>query len=236
MMKGLEIKNICIERSGAEIVRNLSLEVPSGEVTVLLGPNGAGKSTLLDAISGVIPALEGEIFLDGQPIHNLNRLQRVNAGLSYVEQGRQIFSHLTVEQNIRAACDNQQLADAGMATTLSMFPELKKRLNTAAGMLSGGEQQMIVLARSIIKQPKVILIDELSLGLAPIIVSRFMPLLTELKQTGMAVLLVEQYANAALEIGDHAAVIVHGEKVLYEPCDGLKQDQQRLHNAYMGSH
>jgi branched-chain amino acid transport system ATP-binding protein len=235
-MQGIQIRHLNVERSGAVIVRDLSLAIPAGQITVLLGPNGAGKSTLLDAISGVIPCISGDIELDGHSIYDHSRLQRVRDGISYVEQGRQIFSHLTVEHNIRAACKDRHAADTGLQRTLEMFPELQKRLNTAAGMLSGGEQQMIVLARSIIQNPKVVLIDELSLGLAPIIVNRFLPLLTELKQDGMAVLLVEQYANAALEIGDNAAVLVHGECVLFEPCETLKQDQQRLHNAYMGSH
>lgn len=235
-MKGIQLKNISIERSGASIVRSLSFNVPKGEITVLLGPNGAGKSTLLDAIAGVIPAESGDILMDGRAIQKMSRLERVNAGLSYVEQGRQIFSHLTVEQNIRAACRNQDAADAGLSRTLDLFPELKKRLNTAAGMLSGGEQQMIVLARSVIKEPDVILIDELSLGLAPIVVNRFMPLLKELKMSGVAILLVEQYATTALEIGDSAIVLVHGEKVLSESCDLLREDPARLHKAYMGSH
>ncbi|WP_421848127.1 ABC transporter ATP-binding protein [Marinomonas sp.] len=235
-MKGIQLQNLHIQRSGALIVRDLTLDIPSGEITVLLGPNGAGKSTLLDAISHVIPTQSGAMILNGESINQLGRLERVNAGLSYVEQGRQIFSHLSVEQNIRAACDSKELADKGITRTIELFPELQKRLNTAAGMLSGGEQQMIVLARSIIKSPQVMLIDELSLGLAPIVVSRFLPILKELKQSGMAILLVEQFANAALEVGDRAAVLVHGECVLNESCDSLRGDHSRLHNAYMGIH
>jgi len=235
-MKGIQLQNLHIQRSGALIIRDLSLDIPCGEITVLLGPNGAGKSTLLDAISHVIPTQQGSIHLHGSPIDQLGRLERVRAGLSYVEQGRQIFSHLSVEQNIRAACDNKEQADQGIARTLELFPELAKRLNTAAGMLSGGEQQMIVLARSIIKSPDVMLIDELSLGLAPIVVSRFLAILKELKQSGMAILLVEQFANAALEVGDRAAVLVHGECVLNETCEALRGDHTRLHNAYMGMH
>lgn len=234
-MKGIELNNLQVERSGATIIRDLSLQIPSGEITVLLGPNGGGKSTLLDAICGVIPIAAGTIELDGVAVHGMSRLARVKAGISYVEQGRQVFPHLSVEHNLRAACATREQADQALQHSLQVFPELCKRLNTAAGMLSGGEQQMIVIARSMIQQPKVMLIDELSLGLAPIVVSRFLPLLERLKHSGMAVLLVEQFATAALEVGDRAVILVHGECVLSDGCSALKGDPQRLHQAYLGA-
>lgn len=234
-MKGIELKNLQIERSGAVIVRDLSFDIPSGKITVLLGPNGGGKSTLLDAICGVIPLAKGSIALDGQAIQGMSRLQRVKAGISYVEQGRQVFSHLSVEHNLRAACADREQAERGLERALEVFSELRKRLDTAAGMLSGGEQQMIVIARSMIQDPKVMLIDELSLGLAPIVVRRFLPLLERLKHSGMAILLVEQYATAALEIGDQAVILAHGECVLSESCAVLKADPQLLHRAYLGA-
>ncbi|WP_437881641.1 ABC transporter ATP-binding protein [Pseudomonas sp. LRF_L74] len=234
-MKGIELRNLQVERSGAVIIGDLSFDIPSGEITVLLGPNGGGKSTLLDAICGVIPVSRGSISLDGLAVQELSRLERVKAGISYVEQGRQVFSHLSVEHNLRAACANREQADRAMERSLEVFPELRKRLNTAAGMLSGGEQQMIVIARSMIRDPKVMLIDELSLGLAPIVVSRFLPLLERLKHSGMAILLVEQYATAALAIGDQAVILVHGACALSEGCAALRADPQRLHQAYLGA-
>ncbi|PYE21479.1 amino acid/amide ABC transporter ATP-binding protein 2 (HAAT family) [Paraburkholderia silvatlantica] len=234
MKDGMEIHELNVARSGALIVRNLSMSVPTGEITVLLGPNGAGKSTLLDAIAGVIPVTSGCVSMGSRDVHTASRRLRVQSGISYVQQGRQIFPTLSVRANIRAAMSRREDADTAVARTLDIFPELEKRLDTPAGMLSGGEQQMIVLARSIAKDPKVLLIDELSLGLAPVVVRRFLPLLETLRNRGTAILLVEQYADAALEIGNSVIVLNHGNCVLADSCAVLRSNPQRLHAAYLG--
>jgi branched-chain amino acid transport system ATP-binding protein len=160
--------------------------------------------------------------------------QRFAQGIAYVEQGRTIFPKLSVRQNIEAAAASALGAREALKEVLGIFPELDKRLDVAAGMLSGGEQQMIVLGRALINRPRVLLIDELSLGLAPVVVSRFLPLLTRLRNEGVAVLLVEQYANAALGIGDQAVILAHGETVMSESCARLKAEPHLLQEAYLG--
>lgn len=233
-MNLLELDKVSVARGGTQVVRGVSLHVPAGSITVLLGPNGAGKSTLLDAIAGVLPLQSGAIRLDGQPLAGLAARARFARGIGYVEQGRTVFPRLSVRRNIEAAAPTAATARAGLAEVLALFPELEKRLDVAAGMLSGGEQQMIVLGRALINQPRVLLIDELSLGLAPLVVQRFMPLLQRLRAQGVAVLLVEQYANAALAIGDAAVVLAHGEVVLTETCERLGADPALLQQAYLG--
>jgi branched-chain amino acid transport system ATP-binding protein len=233
-MSALVLKNVSVARGGTQVVRQVSLTVPQGSITVLLGPNGAGKSTLLDAIAGLLPTQEGSIQLGQLDLADCSARQRFAHGVAYVEQGRTIFPKLSVKQNIEAAAASAQSAREALSEVLGIFPELQKRLDVAAGMLSGGEQQMIVLGRALINRPKVLLIDELSLGLAPVVVSRFMPLLTGLREQGVAVLLVEQYANAALGIGDQAVILAHGETVMNESCARLKAEPRLLQEAYLG--
>lgn len=233
-MTHLKLNSVSVARGGTQVVRNVSLTVPQGSITVLLGPNGAGKSTLLDAIAGLLPVQEGQIKLGATDLATCSARQRFAQGVAYVEQGRTIFPKLTVRQNIEAAAASAHGAREALKEVLGIFPELDKRLDIAAGMLSGGEQQMIVLGRALINRPKVLLIDELSLGLAPVVVSRFLPLLTRLRGEGVAVLLVEQYANAALGIGDQAVILAHGETVMSESCARLKAEPHLLQEAYLG--
>lgn len=233
-MSLLSVKGVTVARGGTQVVRGVSLDVAAHSITVLLGPNGAGKSSLLDAIAGVLPLESGSISLDGQPLAGLSTGERFRRGIGYVEQGRAVFPQLSVRKNIEAAAADKAGARDGLALVLKLFPELEKRLEVAAGMLSGGEQQMIVLGRAIMNRPRVLLIDELSLGLAPLVVQRFMPLLTRLRDEGVGILLVEQYANAALAIGDAAAVLAHGEVVLTDECQRLRNEPERLQQAYLG--
>lgn len=233
-MSLIELDKVSVARGGTKVVRELSFGIPAGSITVLLGPNGVGKSTLLDAIAGVIPVERGALRYDGRALQGLSARRRFEAGIGYVEQGRTVFPGLSVRKNIEAAAQSAQAARQALATVLELFPELQRRLDVAAGMLSGGEQQMVVLGRALINAPRVLLIDELSLGLAPIVVQRFMPLLVQLRQRGVAILLVEQYANAALAIGDEALVLAHGEIVLAESCARLRAEPKLLHKAYLG--
>lgn len=233
-MSLLEIDGVSVARGGTQVVRKVSLDVPQGSITVLLGPNGAGKSSLLDAIAGVLPVAQGSVRLDGRALEGIAARQRFALGIGYVEQGRTVFPRLSVRKNIEAAAPDARSAAEGLRQVLDIFPELQKRLDVAAGMLSGGEQQMIVLGRSLINRPRLLLIDELSLGLAPLVVQRFMPLLTRLRQEGVSILLVEQYANAALVVGDGAVVLAHGEVVLTERCERLLAQPDLLQKAYLG--
>jgi branched-chain amino acid transport system ATP-binding protein len=225
----LHIQNATVQRSGFAIVREANVMVPAGEVTVLLGPNGAGKTTLMEAISGVLPLAGGQIALDGQAIQRLPRMRRAQLGLAHVEQGRAVFGNLSVHENLLVAA-NVERAE----TAYELFPELQARRNVAAGMLSGGEQQMLVIARALIARPRALLLDELSLGLAPLIVRRLMPLVRRLADEGMAVLLVEQFAALALEIGDRAYVLRHGAIVYSGSCGELRDTPELLHKAYLG--
>jgi branched-chain amino acid transport system ATP-binding protein len=233
-MSPLKLSHVSVARGGTQVVRDVSLTVPQGSITVLLGPNGAGKSTLLDAIAGLLPVQAGQVTLGESNLASCSARQRFAQGIAYVEQGRTIFPKLSVRQNIEAAAASALGAREALKEVLGIFPELDKRLDVAAGMLSGGEQQMIVLGRALINRPRVLLIDELSLGLAPVVVSRFLPLLTRLRNEGVAVLLVEQYANAALGIGDQAVILAHGETVMSESCARLKAEPHLLQEAYLG--
>jgi branched-chain amino acid transport system ATP-binding protein len=226
----LEVKNLCIERAGFPIVTDLSLEVRSGAITVILGPNGAGKTTLLEALSGVISAKSGTVRLAGLEISKAPRQVRARAGLAHVEQGRTVFPGLTVEENLIVGEHHSNPNEA-----FAQFPELEKRRKIAAGMLSGGEQQMLVIARALMGRPNVLMVDEMSLGLAPLIVKRLMPEMRRLADAGMAVLLVEQFAHLALEVADHAMVLSGGRSRWQGAAKALIEQPEILRRAYLGA-
>lgn len=228
MTDGLVIDNITVFRGELPIVREVSLKVPPGEVTVLLGANGAGKTTLLDAISGILPVKSGSITLDGQPITSLRRDLRARRGLAYVEQGRTVFGELTVDENLAVASRGRSIDSA-----FELFPELVPRRRVTAQMLSGGEQQMLVLARSLLAEPSVLMIDEMSQGLAPVIVHRLMPFVGKAAERGIAVLLVEQFAALALRIGTTASVMSIGRIVLSDSCTSLQGRMEDVRKAYL---
>ncbi len=228
-MSTLVLEQVCVARGQFPIVVDVDLRVPAGEVTLVLGPNGAGKTTLLEAISGILPVKSGSITLGGDPIHRASRVRRARRGLAHVEQGRAVFSDLTVAENLLIATSGGDLTAA-----FEMFPELESRRGIRAGSLSGGEQQMLVLARAMLAKPSVLLIDELSLGLAPIIVRRLMPVVRALADSGMAVLMVEQYAALALEIGNSVSVLGRGRVIFSGACDELDSQGGVLQGAYLG--
>jgi branched-chain amino acid transport system ATP-binding protein len=228
-MNGLQVDKLSILRGEALIVHEVSLVAPPGEVTVLLGANGAGKTTLLEALSGVIPSQSGTITLGGRPLQQASRVHRARAGLQHVEQGRVVFPSLTVEENLRVGANG-----AAIEPAFALFPELVKRRTIAASQLSGGEQQMVVLARAILRKPSVLLVDEMSLGLAPLVVKRLMPLMRNLADGGMGVLLVEQFAQLALSIGDTALVMNQGRIVHRAACAELLRQPEVLQAAYLG--
>ncbi|MBO2462055.1 ABC transporter ATP-binding protein [Actinomadura violacea] len=229
-MRSLELDGVSVGRGGAPIVRDVSLTVPAGEVTVLLGPNGAGKTTLLEAVAGVLPIASGRITGDGDDVTRLDRVRRARRGIALVEQGRTVFARLTVAENLRAV-RRGPAADRA----LEPFPELRKRMDVRAGLLSGGEQQMVVLARALAMSPSVLLIDEMSLGLAPVIVKRLLPAVRALADGGVAVLLVEQFATLALEIADTAHVLAGGRLTHSGPAAPLRKSPDVLHAAYLGT-
>ncbi len=228
-MTGLRIEGACVDRAGAPVVRDVDLEVAAGEVTVLLGANGVGKSTLLDGLAGVAPLRSGRVYLDGTDIGRRSRRQRVRAGLAYVQQGREVFGDLTVAENLVVVAPRRRIGVA-----FELFPELEPRAAVAASLLSGGEQQMLVLARALLGRPRMLMIDELSLGLAPVIVERVLATVAELAAGGIGVLLVEQFADRALAFGHQAAVLARGRIVLRGPAAEIRRHPDQLQAAYLG--
>ncbi len=229
-MTTFSIGALQVDRSGIPVIRGVDLEAKGGEISVLLGSNGAGKTTFLESLSGIIPVRSGFINLDGVELAKLRPGARAKAGLSHVEQGRTVFPAMTTEENLKVALH----PDADLKEAYDLFPELFQRRNVEAGMLSGGEQQMVVIARSIVNRPRVILIDEMSSGLAPVIVSRLMRAVRQLADDGMAVVLVEQFAALALAIGDRAYVLRRGQIVYDGDCVALARDPAHLHRLYLG--
>jgi branched-chain amino acid transport system ATP-binding protein len=222
----LVAKGVSAGYHGHPIVHNLDLTVRAGEVCVLLGPNGAGKTTTLLTLAGDLPALSGEVLLDGKPTKApLHR--RAHAGLSFVTEERSVFMRLSVIENLRVGRTDVDRA-------LSLFPELKPLLRRRAGLLSGGEQQMLSLARALARKPKILLIDELSLGLAPLVVVRLLDAVTRAAhEDGVGVLLVEQHVKQALRVADHVLVMQRGQIVLRGPKDEVAGKVEELESAYL---
>lgn len=229
-MTVLKLDDVAVARGAGPVISGVSLEVRSGSVTAIVGPNGAGKTSLLEAISGIVRPSSGSITLDDEDVTKVSRGKRARLGIVHVEQGRTIFPSLTVRENLSLTAKTSADFDA----VIAKFPELEKRLDSAAGLLSGGEQQMVVLGRAFAAKPKILLIDEMSLGLAPVVFLRLMPIVEEIAHDGVGVLLVEQFANLALKIATDAAVITSGHVTYSGPASELTGDPERLRAAYMG--
>ena len=218
-----------------EALHGVSLEVRAGEIVALLGANGAGKTTLLRAISGVQPATAGEIRFEGQCIDRMPGHRRVTLGIAQVPEGRQLFTPLSVEDNLRLGAWTRASADMGadIARVFAMFPMLDALRHTAAGALSGGQQQMLAIGRALMAKPRLLLLDEPSMGLAPILVDQILAVVAELKRSGMTVLLVEQNASAALAIADRGYVIETGRITVGGDAAMLLADP-RVQSGYLG--
>ncbi len=231
----LKLSDMVVERGGRPVVRDVTLEVCAGEVTALLGPNGAGKSSLVLAVGGVLRAHTGSVVLDGRELLG-RRPERIRqAGVAIVPEGRRLLPDLTVEENLTVATYvlSRQDARAGRARALELFPELEKRLPSRARSLSGGEQQMLVLAQALVSQPRFIIIDELSLGLAPVIVQRLIPTIRSLAESGIGVLLIEQFATVALGLANRAYVMENGRLRFSGMASELRGRPDLLHSAYL---
>lgn len=217
---------------GRPVVRGFDLTLLPGEVTALLGPNGAGKTTLLMTLAGLLPRLGGSVTLDGREIRGGRAREAARRGLVLVPDDRSLFTQLTVRDNLTLA---RRRRGSGVDQVLDFFPTLEKRLKVAAGMLSGGEQQMLALGRAMIQAPRVLLVDELSMGLAPVIVEELLPVVRRIAEdSGTAVVLVEQHVRLALGVADRAVVLVHGETVLSGSAARLAADPGLLERAYLG--
>ncbi len=234
-MSTLVLEEVSVERGGRRVVRDVSLEIPPGQVTALLGANGAGKSTLVLAVAGLLRAASGRVLLGDRELTNRRPELIRAAGVAVVPEGRRLLPQLTVEDNLRVATYALSRTDAkeGIDRALELFPELEKRWTAQARLLSGGEQQMVVLAQALVSQPKVVLVDELSLGLAPVIVKRLVPTLEAVAARGIGVLLIEQFAHVALGLAETAYVIEGGRIHYHGPSQRLKDEPELLHSAYL---
>jgi branched-chain amino acid transport system ATP-binding protein len=234
-MNALQIADLTVERGGRAVVKQVTVEIPAGQITALLGPNGAGKSTLVLAVGGVLRPMAGSVLLDEAELTG-RRPERIRqAGVAIVPEGRRLLPDLTVEDNLRVASYalSREAAQAGRTRVLELFPQLEQRLSALARTLSGGEQQMVVLAQALIAQPRYMLIDELSLGLAPVVVSRLIPVIRTIAEDGTGVLLIEQFATVALGLANHAHVMEGGRIRFSGPASELRAHPELLQSAYL---
>jgi branched-chain amino acid transport system ATP-binding protein len=231
----LVLDQFTVARNGRPVVRDVDLSIPPGEVTALLGPNGAGKSSLVLGVAGVLKPESGTVKLGDHDLMGRRPEKIRRAGVAVVPEGRRLLSELTVEDNLEVACYalSRAEANAGREWALELFPELGQRLDTSARSLSGGEQQMLVLAQALVSKPKVILIDELSLGLAPVVIKRLIPTIRTVAESGVGVLLIEQFATVALGLANQVHVMDRGSIELSATATELKENPDLLHSSYL---
>ncbi|MBC2858551.1 MULTISPECIES: ABC transporter ATP-binding protein [Stappia] len=232
-MNVLEIANLSLRIGVQDILHDISLDLPEKGIYAILGANGVGKTSLMRCISGIYHPTGGEIRYEGKNIVGLKSHQIVDLGILQAPEGRQIFSNMSVLENLTIG--GGPLKTAELDRVLGLFPKLKERLKQGAGSLSGGEQQMLCIGRALMRRPKVLLLDEPSLGLAPMLVRFIFDLVEEIRAQGYSILIVEQNAKAALRIADRAAVIEGGKIVMEGSAKELASDS-RVADAYLGGH
>ena len=232
----LTVDNVCVAYGPIEVLRGVSLEVPRGAIVSLIGANGAGKTTLLNTICGLLPSLSGAIRFEDQDITGLRPDQVIRLGIAQVPEGRKVFSNLTVYECLLMGGlvhkDKKAVQD-DIATVYEMFPRLAERCNQYSGTLSGGEQEMLAIGRALVARPKLLLLDEPSMGLAPQLVEEVARLIVTFREQGMTILLVEQNAELALSISDHGYVIETGTILFSDKAANLLNNPQ-VKQAYLG--
>lgn len=228
----LEARRLCCGYGASVVVRDLDLHVDRGEVVALLGANGAGKTTTLLTLAGPLPAISGEVLFEGDRIERWPAPRVARRGVASIPDDRGLFPKLTVRENLRLASRRRRHGD----DPLDLFPDLRQRLGTPAGLLSGGQQQMLAIARVLVGEPRLLLIDELSFGLSPIAVQRLLPIVRSIAdETGAGVLLVEQHVHLGLAIAERAYVLRHGTVTLTGTAAQLRDDASLLQESYLGS-
>jgi branched-chain amino acid transport system ATP-binding protein len=234
----LEVEDLCVSYGKVEAVHHVSLKVAEGQIVTVIGPNGAGKTTMLASIIGLLPHTRGTIHFLGQELRDTEVEQMVGLGVNLVPESRALFGEMSVEDNLRLGAfmrhrmghrDHEQT----MEEVFQIFPRLKERRAQHAGTLSGGERQMLAVARALMAKPKLLMLDEPSLGLAPLIVREIFRVITDLKRSGVSILLIEQNARAALQVADYAYVLETGEIALEGPSDQLIDDPKVI-ESYLG--
>ncbi|WP_293936317.1 ABC transporter ATP-binding protein [Iodobacter sp.] len=231
----LQIAELVVNRSGKQVLHGVSLNIPAGAVTTLLGANGAGKSSLVLAIAGVIAPASGTVSANGKILTGLRPEQVRKQGVAIVQEGHQVLSELTVLDNLRAAgsaLSNQKL-QSGIERMMVIFPELEAKLSSRGGDLSGGQKQMVSISQALLAVPQYLLIDELSLGLAPGVVKRLAETVQQIAESGVGVLLIEQFTSIALGLAEKAYVMERGRIVFSGSSQQLRDDPAILHSAYL---
>ena len=232
----LVMNNICTYYGKIQALHDVSIQVNRGEIVTLIGANGAGKTTLMMTLCGDPQAASGEIIYEGQHLRGKTTAQIMRMGMAIVPEGRRVFSRLTVEENLAMGaffCDDKQARGERLDRVLSLFPRLHERFQQRAGTMSGGEQQMLAIGRALMSEPRLLLLDEPSLGLAPIIIQQIFQILEQLRNDGVTVFLVEQNANQALKLADRGYVMEHGRIVLEDTGANLLSNKA-VRQAYLG--
>ncbi len=237
----LSVRDLCAGYGLAEVLQGVALEVKTGQIVALIGANGAGKTTTMRAVSGLLVPTRGEVLLDGKPVQGLPAARIARLGLAHAPEGRKVFAPLSAEDNLLLGAYRalprffgfRRRAAPDLDRVYALFPRLAERRKQLAGTLSGGEQQMLAIGRALMASPKVMLLDEPSMGLAPVIVQEVFETIRRLKREGMTMLLVEQFAQKALEVADHAYVMERGRIAVSGTPAELRRDERVL-AAYLG--
>ncbi len=235
-MSLLKVTDLVVSYGGIEALKGISFEVDEGQIVTLIGANGAGKSTTLRTISGLVQPKDGRIYFEGRDITDYNTQKIVETGIAMVPEGRRVFANLTVLENLRIGAylrKDKEVIEQDINYVYDLFPRLKERSWQLAGTLSGGEQQMLAVGRAVMTRPKLIMMDEPSLGLAPLVVKDIFKIITTLKSTGMTVLLIEQNANAALHACDYAYVMETG-RITTSGTGEEMLASEAIQEAYLG--
>jgi branched-chain amino acid transport system ATP-binding protein len=232
----LELRNVSTHYGLVAVLRDVDMEIYAGEMVCLLGGNASGKTTTLKTILGYVSPSEGEVVLDGQVVSGLSTTEVVKRGVSMVPENRRLFPEMTVEENLQLGAylrKDRKAVEQIKATVFETFPRIRERLKQKAGTLSGGEQQMVAMGRALMADPKILLMDEPSMGLAPILVEQVFEIIRKIRELGKTVFVVEQNANMALSIADRAYVIKPGQVVLSDTAENLLQNPL-MREAYLG--